>query len=259
MINSCLQTVSNQDNLEFIIFVDNDDSTVYSFPHKNIKFIKGPRQWSTLRLNFASNFATGDVLMYAADDITFESTHWDLKIEKLIQNNGIPCQLITPSDNTCYSGVLATHGFVTREFREALGYFLPPYFPETYPDTWISEIAKLAKCFFYEPDVKIIHHHYRQGNKLAVIDSLNVAKNQANISRNPSLTYKKLHSERRYDALLLAIRNNINLEIKFKYLFGDLLVKILRLEVDNPKYFRLRCIGNLGVLRIFMRKIIGIN
>ena len=92
MIKSAVSMASGSIQIEFIIFVDNDDTSNYSELNENIKLIRGDRKNNTLRYNIAANFAIGDILMYAADDLVFMSNNWDLILLNLITQNKKPCQ-----------------------------------------------------------------------------------------------------------------------------------------------------------------------
>ena len=256
MIKSAVSMASGSIQIEFIIFVDNDDTSNYSELNENIKLIRGDRKNNTLRYNIAANFAIGDILMYAADDLVFMSNNWDLILLNLITQNKKPCQLICPSDNTSYSGKIATHGFVTRELLNTLGYFFPPIFSDSYVDTWLTEITKRSNCFYFAPEIILYHDHYRQANNSLIFDELNLIRNKSNIMNAPELTFRKMYREREKDSLKIAMRNSEDLSLNFKYVLGVTCAKFLRLTSENPYWFRLRTSTNTDVLRIIFRRLI---
>ena len=52
MIDSCISTVSNLKNLEFLIAIDEDDSVPQNlYENKLVRIFKSPKQWSSLRIN----------------------------------------------------------------------------------------------------------------------------------------------------------------------------------------------------------------
>lgn len=256
-ISSALNNAENRKQIEFLIFVDTDDyETNISLKSKNIRLIRGNRQWLSICYNIAANWASGEILMYAADDLIIETKNWDSILIESVAKNRKNCQLICPSDNTAYSGFLATHGFVTREFVKNLGYFMTPYFSESHLDTWLTHISKRANCFYYEPKIKLFHDHYRQANQNYKIDGLNHRRNLQNIRNNTEVVFQKMHREREKDALRLALGNHERLSVNIKFIAGRLGAKFLKFHPTNPYYFRLNTMTNSDFFRSIIIKIL---
>lgn len=90
--------------------------------------------------------------MLAADDMIFSTPYWDRKLRE--DYNGKP-HVYAFRDSRDEDGT--PHPIVTREYIEAMGYFLPPLFLHWYVDSWTVEIAKANDCFTHLKDYMLIH------------------------------------------------------------------------------------------------------
>lgn len=105
------------------------------------------------------------LFMLASDDMIFETPGWD---KALIDHyNQLPKartmrkqpHVYALQDSRDENGT--PHPIVTREYIEAIGYFMPPWFLHWYCDSWTVEMAKgyCAKycAFTHLKDYKLIH------------------------------------------------------------------------------------------------------
>jgi hypothetical protein len=95
------------------------------------------------------------LFMLAADDMIFSTPGWD---EALLDHyskleNKIHCYHL--QDSRDKNGV--PHPILTREWIEAMGWFVPPYFLHWEIDVWTNEIAKANNCFTHLRDFELIH------------------------------------------------------------------------------------------------------
>lgn len=90
--------------------------------------------------------------MLGADDMIFSTPLWDEAIMKLYDHKPHVYHL---QDSRDKDGT--PHPIVTREYIEAMGYFLPPIFMHWYVDSWTVEIAKYNKCFTHLRDYLLVH------------------------------------------------------------------------------------------------------
>lgn len=95
------------------------------------------------------------LFMLCADDVVFSTPLWDRALlehyEKL--ENKIHVYHLRDSRNP--EGT--PHPIMTREYIEAMGYFLPPMFLHWNVDVWTVEVAKANDCFTHMKNYLLIH------------------------------------------------------------------------------------------------------
>jgi hypothetical protein len=95
------------------------------------------------------------LFMLAADDMVFTTPCWDkalLDHYRALENKVHVYHL---RDSRNESGT--PHPIVTREYIEAMGYFLPPLFLHWFVDSWTVEIAEANGCFTHLKDYMLLH------------------------------------------------------------------------------------------------------
>lgn len=106
----------------------------------SITVIGGPRKTMTSYWNDCAKEATGDILMFAADDICFRTKGWDSLVRRTFDEH--PDKMIfVHGDDGHWGNQFGTHGFLHRKWVDTLGYVLPPYFSSDFGDTWVNEVA----------------------------------------------------------------------------------------------------------------------
>lgn len=110
--------------------------------------------WNILATE-AKNKTDAKLFMLAADDIIFMTNGWDkacLDHYNALENK---IHVYALQDSRDVDGV--PHVIVTREYIEAMGYFMPPIFAHWFIDTWTVEIAKTNNCFTHLRNYKLMH------------------------------------------------------------------------------------------------------
>lgn len=92
------------------------------------------------------------IFFLGADDVVFSTPCWDRAI--LERYNGKP-HVFSLLDSRNAHGT--PHPIVTREYIEAMGYFLPPIFLHWFVDSWTVEIAKANNCFTHLTEFMLTH------------------------------------------------------------------------------------------------------
>ncbi len=164
MINSAISLASNPEAIEFIIYCDDDDQTMENFIAPNSTLVRGPKKSVSQMTNECFYQSSGNIVMYAADDILFKTESWDLIVKKGL--SGKPAYLVYGNDLGRPKQEIATHGFMTRDFASLNGYLLPELFSADFCDTWLTSIARMAKCLKYIPELEIEHMHPNWGKSL---------------------------------------------------------------------------------------------
>jgi len=90
------------------------------------------------------------LFMLGSDDMYFTTPLWN---EALI-STGKP-HVYALQDSRDENGT--PHPIMTREWIEALGYFVPPIFLHWFIDSWAIEIAKYNNCFTHLKDYLLVH------------------------------------------------------------------------------------------------------
>lgn len=208
MIESALQTSSTPESIEFIVYADSDDVSMKNFAQLNTRIIFGSKMSISRMTNTCYQNSKGNILMYAADDIIFKTDLWDtmvLETTKTIDSNYF---LIHGDDLGQTSNKIATHGFVSREFADRLGYLLPPYFYADFCDTWLTSVAKYSKSRVELKDLIIEHLHPSWGK--AHMDETYLARIRERRFWREYLKYQALLPLRLWEIVKIKIFSKIN-------------------------------------------------
>lgn len=162
--SSVKNTIKSQDYIELCFYIDEDDELSINkikemCQDKRIKYMIGPRIVLSDTWNKAyENLATGDIIMLCADDIVFRTKNWDEYIRNEFLKYEDKILYVYTKDG--YADELwGTHPFVSRKWIELVGYFLPPYFPCDFVDSWLNNLASKINRRVYLPNVYTEHMH----------------------------------------------------------------------------------------------------
>jgi glycosyltransferase involved in cell wall biosynthesis len=202
-VDSIFDTASNVSDIELCIYLDDDD--VVSIPvieetakRINTQALQGNIKIGSHMYNELYRIATGDLFMFAADDIVFRTKGWD-DIVKQKFNEVADKILFVYGEDGFQRGRIGTHGFIHANWIDAVGYVLPPKLASSYTDEWITELSERVGRKCYLPDLLIEHLHPAVGK--APVD--NTYSGRTEIQGNLAAVYKSLESDRVKDAALL--------------------------------------------------------
>lgn len=162
MWHTAIETADDVDDLEMIIRVDEDDHS-YDFLRSRgargqIRWVAGPRILMSDLWNETWKIARGDIFMHCADDIRFRSPGWDLRVK--YQFDKIPDRIaFIHGRDGVHDESLGTHGFLSREWTDVVGTFLPPYFSCDYNDTWLDDVAREINRKIFDGEIFTEHMH----------------------------------------------------------------------------------------------------
>lgn len=118
-------------------------------------------KWNKLaELAIASPPRSGARLfMLAADDMIFTTPCWDKALIDHYNNleNKIHVYSFLDSRDNGSSNYGTPHPIVSRDYIEAMGYFLPPIFLHWFVDSWTVDIGKANSCFTHLKDYLLVH------------------------------------------------------------------------------------------------------
>lgn len=171
VFKSLNDTVYNPNDVEVVFYVDRDDDDTKDFfkndADKHIKFIPtsvvvGDKVNLAETYNRAYKKASGDIIMYSADDVMFRTKHWDVLVREEFDRYEDDICLVFGADGVQPIGTLATHGFLTRKAIDILGYVHPPEMGYNYSDNWLTDIYRKIDRMCYTP-VYFEHCHWGVG------------------------------------------------------------------------------------------------
>lgn len=108
-------------------------------------------KWNKLA-SIAMTQTDASLFMLAADDMIFTTPCWD---EALLKEYNKTPHVYHLRDSRDENGT--PHPIVTREYIDAMGYFLPPIFLHWFVDSWTVAIAKANDCFTHLKDYMLVH------------------------------------------------------------------------------------------------------
>lgn len=135
-------------DVEIIVGLDSDDPTageawrgIAHLPF--VKVITTGRHETTAQLfNFLQGKATGDWFVPFPDDYTVDDPNWAEVLHSTVAS--LPASLGVAYLHDPMYPYFATFPCVSRKLVEMQGFFLPPFFPFLYGDTWMNEIGVLS-------------------------------------------------------------------------------------------------------------------
>lgn len=200
LVDSIVATVSNIQNVELLIYIDDDDFD--SIPaiseaalRMNVNAVQGNRLIGSQMYNELAKLATGDIFMFAADDIVFRTQNWDSIVQNKFNEYEDKILFIYGEDGFQH-GRIGTHGFIHKYWTELVGYVLPPRLASAYTDEWITNLAERVNRKFYLPELIVEHLHPAVGK--AITDE--TYKQRPEIAGDIGAYYASLEPERVRDA-----------------------------------------------------------
>lgn len=206
LIDSALDTALQSDAIEFIFYVDNDDPASGDAIERaasagaRTMMIAGERIVLSEMWNTCARAAHADVMMHCGDDIIFRSDRWDEYVLGEFERYADGIVLVHGRDGY-QDERLATHGFRHRNWMNAVGNFVPPYFSSDYNDTWVTEIADALGRRSYLPAIYTEHMHPVIGKgPLDITHQERLARHQRD---DPGAIYAQLASIRQKETRIL--------------------------------------------------------
>lgn len=196
LYKSAVETADNPDDLEFILYVDNDDSS-YDNLDLPIKIIYGERIVLSQMWNECYKESKGDILMHAGDDIIFRTDSWDTMVKEAFAQYPDNIVFVYGNDGSPHNGKFGTHGFIHRKWAETVGYFVPPYFSSDYNDTWLNDVAKMIDRHQH---IAILTEHMHPDLKKAKLDVTHKERIERHQRDNVGQLYESKLEERKADA-----------------------------------------------------------
>lgn len=112
--------------------------------------------WNNLAKLALSDFDKNiRLFMLSSDDTIFSTPNWNKAMLDHYAQLEDKIHVYALQDSRDPEGT--PHPIVTREYIDAMGYFVPPIFLHWFVDTWTVQIAKANNCFTHLKDFELIH------------------------------------------------------------------------------------------------------
>lgn len=156
---SVKDTASNLKDIELIFYIDDDDlDSQQTAKGMGVSRIVGKRIVLSEMWNKCYEISKGDILMHCGDDIIFRTVGWDKMVEDEFKKVNDKILFVYGKDG--YSpDSFGTHGFISRNWVEVVGYFVPPYFSSDMNDTWLNDVADTIGRKKFLPELYTEHMH----------------------------------------------------------------------------------------------------
>lgn len=159
MVHTARATASNNEHLAIVARVDRDDPQRGGyFWERGYSVIQGKRERLPVLWNEIVSEYRYDIVMMAADDIRFRTTGWDDEVRFAFKQWPDGIGLAYPDDGI-HGQRLATHSFVSRQFVDTVGFYLPATLTGDFVDNWLHTLARVVGREAYLPRVYIEHLH----------------------------------------------------------------------------------------------------
>lgn len=167
LVTSALDMANNKSNVIIKYYLNDDDNQLKFYKNilanlqstygKSVQYEIGPDQNTILSWNEMCENTEADYYMLAGDEVVFETQDWDLKLDlpKMEYPDGIFCMAMYCGRDNRYEKQQCVTPVVTKEWRQALGYFWGPMFWHWNVDQWTGELAKAIDRFVYRRDITV--------------------------------------------------------------------------------------------------------
>lgn len=186
---------------QLVLRLDDDDPFLAEYRNivhgSDVTTIVGPRVVLSQCWNEAFTRARNDVLMLCGDDIRFRTAGWDDRVVRTIDQCADRLVLVHGDDGIQHDRV-ATHPFLTRDWVDVVGYFVPPIFASDWNDMWLTEVADAIGRRCYLPDVYTEHLHPVAGKHY--LDQTHLERMDRHRAEDCDRLYRETGEQRNADA-----------------------------------------------------------
>ena len=158
-------TSTQKGETEFLFYLNDDDPALEKYKDllDEKHYTVGPNQSTCYSWNLMARKAKHDIMMLMGDDVQVQTTGWDEKIKKQIDEYKDKILMVVPSDGRT-KGTLnlkdkiklwpdnplpAAHFAVHKNWINTLGYLAPPFFWHWHVDSYTQKVArKLGRCLY---------------------------------------------------------------------------------------------------------------
>lgn len=141
---SALSHADDPEDIELIVYIDEDDDSYKDWEYPEaVKIFVTPRTVLSEYWNMAYDKAQGPYYMHCGDDIVFQTQGWDSRVKEAFDKYPDKIVLVYGDDGDPADKQFGTHSFLHKNWVDAVGYFVPPYFSSDFNDTWLNDVADM--------------------------------------------------------------------------------------------------------------------
>jgi hypothetical protein len=178
MVRSARKTATHPEHLYIIARIDHDDPMRGGYlTERGYTLLQGQRVLLPVAWNEIASTAKYDILMMCADDLRFRTTGWDDDVVRAFEQWPDRIGLVY-ADDGIHGEKASTHAFVSKEWVQTVGYYLPPTLTGDFVDNWLMSLALNIDRKTYLDRVYIEHRH-PMANKAAMDDTYSYRWNTA--------------------------------------------------------------------------------
>lgn len=197
-VESARSLASDPDNIEIVAYIDRDDVSYDGvLPALDIKVVRGERIVLSQMWNECYKVATGEIFGHMGDDIIFRTVGWDDVVRRYINYYSDHIAFVYGRDGFS-PDTFGTHGFLHRNWVDAVGYFVPPYFSSDYNDTWLNDVSTMVGRHLFAVELYTEHMHFINGK--GPKDQTHIERLARHAADRVENVYKEKEKERIADA-----------------------------------------------------------
>ena len=164
VIETASQTADNWEEVIVKYYLNDDDPDLKKYTKTlqglqtthgpSVQWEIGPDQNTVQSWNMLCENTQADYYMLAGDEIQFVTQGWDTKVIQTKQDypDGIFCMAVYDGRPNRAEMQSCTQPIVTKEWRDALGYFWAPFLWHWHVDQYTGDLAKAVDRFVFRED-----------------------------------------------------------------------------------------------------------
>lgn len=143
--------------IEIKFFLNEDDPLLAEYLKflSSDQYIIGPNQSTSYSWNILQKQAKYDIFFLVGDDAQFATDNWGQIVVDAFDQYPDKIVCIYPRSPNIKK-IKNPHFCLHRNWVDALGYFIPPYFYHWYVDVWVRYVAKRIKRFHLLEDFQML-------------------------------------------------------------------------------------------------------
>jgi hypothetical protein len=162
MVDSGRETSTG--HVEYVFYIDEDDepskrmAEVLYAENQDTPHVVGPRILLSSMWNVCQEHALYKIYQHSCDETVYRTAGWDVAVSSAFDQWPDRIGIVYGRDGI-HDQNLSTHGFLHRNWVDAVGYFVPPYFSSDFNDLWIFQVAQSIGRLCYLPEMYQEHMH----------------------------------------------------------------------------------------------------
>ena len=186
--------------IEIIAYVDEDEPYMGQYEELEVKLFKTKRTVLSKYWNMAYEKAQGPIYMHCGDDLIFRTQGWDTIVKEAFDRYEDKIVFVHGDDGHTSrdrAKTFGTHGFLHKNWVEAVGHFVPPHYSSDYNDTHLNDVAEMINRKVY---VDILTEHMHPAFGKGEMDKTHEERIQRHQDDKVDQLYASKFHERQEDA-----------------------------------------------------------